>query len=248
MQELSDGDLEVDCLTEEEVNPLDGSSTSGSSTATSNTEENDIDEETMKSVSPVLDGSSLVMKRRSPEEKEKELRGADVELGLQLKEVLAAAEGPQAADGPPGPPASPCQAEQQLFGASGPRDDAFSLGGRSYGTGAKSCSRALGAAMLERDSDRSLLEEPSAPSPRDPSPSVLATPTSSDSDSEDEALRSNDSRYDNQTPPCSGEQLLCDDVSLPADGTVTWSSHLRQRESEEERLLHGFEWRTRPPG
>lgn len=44
-QELSDGDL--DCLTEEEVNPLDGSSTSGSSTATSNTEENDIDEETM---------------------------------------------------------------------------------------------------------------------------------------------------------------------------------------------------------
>uniref|UniRef100_A0A8C6KU77 Tripartite motif containing 37 n=1 Tax=Nothobranchius furzeri TaxID=105023 RepID=A0A8C6KU77_NOTFU len=47
IQELSDGDLEVDCLTEEEVNPLDGSSTSGSSTATSNTEENDIDEETM---------------------------------------------------------------------------------------------------------------------------------------------------------------------------------------------------------
>ena len=47
VQELSDGDLEVDCLTEEEMNPLDGSSTSGSSTATSNTEENDIDEETM---------------------------------------------------------------------------------------------------------------------------------------------------------------------------------------------------------
>ncbi|KAJ8266545.1 hypothetical protein GJAV_G00131660 [Gymnothorax javanicus] len=46
--ELSDGDLEVDCLTgDEEVNPLDGSSSSGSSTATSNTEENDIDEETM---------------------------------------------------------------------------------------------------------------------------------------------------------------------------------------------------------
>ncbi|KAI2659717.1 E3 ubiquitin-protein ligase TRIM37 [Labeo rohita] len=34
--ELSDGDLEVDCLTgDEDVNPLDGSSTSGSSTATS---------------------------------------------------------------------------------------------------------------------------------------------------------------------------------------------------------------------
>ncbi|XP_051540371.1 E3 ubiquitin-protein ligase TRIM37-like isoform X1 [Myxocyprinus asiaticus] len=46
--ELSDGDLEVDCLTgDEDVNPLEGSSTSGSSTATSNTEENDIDEETM---------------------------------------------------------------------------------------------------------------------------------------------------------------------------------------------------------
>uniref|UniRef100_A0A671LBV2 E3 ubiquitin-protein ligase TRIM37-like n=1 Tax=Sinocyclocheilus anshuiensis TaxID=1608454 RepID=A0A671LBV2_9TELE len=46
--ELSDGDLEVDCLTgDEDVNLLDGSSTSGSSTATSNTEENDIDEETM---------------------------------------------------------------------------------------------------------------------------------------------------------------------------------------------------------
>uniref|UniRef100_A0A671LFJ0 E3 ubiquitin-protein ligase TRIM37-like n=1 Tax=Sinocyclocheilus anshuiensis TaxID=1608454 RepID=A0A671LFJ0_9TELE len=45
---LSDGDLEVDCLTgDEDVNLLDGSSTSGSSTATSNTEENDIDEETM---------------------------------------------------------------------------------------------------------------------------------------------------------------------------------------------------------
>uniref|UniRef100_A0A672M0J5 Tripartite motif containing 37 n=1 Tax=Sinocyclocheilus grahami TaxID=75366 RepID=A0A672M0J5_SINGR len=46
--ELSDGDLEVDCLIgDEDVNPLDGSSTSGSSTATSNTEENDVDEETM---------------------------------------------------------------------------------------------------------------------------------------------------------------------------------------------------------
>ncbi|XP_047660826.1 E3 ubiquitin-protein ligase TRIM37 isoform X2 [Tachysurus fulvidraco] len=46
--DLSDGDLEVDCLTgDEDVNPLDGSSTSGSSTATSNTEENDIDEENM---------------------------------------------------------------------------------------------------------------------------------------------------------------------------------------------------------
>uniref|UniRef100_A0A4W3JV43 Tripartite motif containing 37 n=1 Tax=Callorhinchus milii TaxID=7868 RepID=A0A4W3JV43_CALMI len=46
--DLSDGDLDIDCLTgDEEVNHLDGSSSSASSTATSNTEENDIDEETM---------------------------------------------------------------------------------------------------------------------------------------------------------------------------------------------------------
>ncbi|KAG7275031.1 hypothetical protein CRUP_030550 [Coryphaenoides rupestris] len=57
--ELSDGDLEVDCLTEEEVNPLDGSSTSASSTATSNTEENDIDEETMSGENDVEFGSHL---------------------------------------------------------------------------------------------------------------------------------------------------------------------------------------------
>ncbi|XP_029467339.1 E3 ubiquitin-protein ligase TRIM37 isoform X2 [Rhinatrema bivittatum] len=46
-QELSDGDLEVDLVMEDEVNHLDGSCSSASSTATSNTEENDIDEETM---------------------------------------------------------------------------------------------------------------------------------------------------------------------------------------------------------
>ncbi|KAM8797483.1 E3 ubiquitin-protein ligase TRIM37 [Eudromia elegans] len=45
--ELSDGDLDVDLAGEDEVNHLDGSSSSASSTATSNTEENDIDEETM---------------------------------------------------------------------------------------------------------------------------------------------------------------------------------------------------------
>uniref|UniRef100_A0A8C8REV3 E3 ubiquitin-protein ligase TRIM37 n=1 Tax=Pelusios castaneus TaxID=367368 RepID=A0A8C8REV3_9SAUR len=45
--ELSDGDLDVDLGGEDEVNHLDGSSSSASSTATSNTEENDIDEETM---------------------------------------------------------------------------------------------------------------------------------------------------------------------------------------------------------
>ncbi|XP_068765405.1 E3 ubiquitin-protein ligase TRIM37 isoform X2 [Struthio camelus] len=45
--ELSDGDLDVDLAGEDEINHLDGSSSSASSTATSNTEENDIDEETM---------------------------------------------------------------------------------------------------------------------------------------------------------------------------------------------------------
>lgn len=45
--ELSDGDLDVDVAGEDEMNRLDGSSSSASSTATSNTEENDIDEETM---------------------------------------------------------------------------------------------------------------------------------------------------------------------------------------------------------
>ncbi|XP_071066993.1 E3 ubiquitin-protein ligase TRIM37 isoform X6 [Dasypus novemcinctus] len=45
--ELSDGDLDLDLVGEDEVNQLDGSSSSASSTATSNTEENDIDEETM---------------------------------------------------------------------------------------------------------------------------------------------------------------------------------------------------------
>ncbi|XP_010869209.2 E3 ubiquitin-protein ligase TRIM37 isoform X3 [Esox lucius] len=60
--ELSDGDLEVDCLTgDEEVNPLDGSSTSGSSTATSNTEENDIDEETMSGENDVEFSGNLEM-------------------------------------------------------------------------------------------------------------------------------------------------------------------------------------------
>ncbi|XP_059829577.1 E3 ubiquitin-protein ligase TRIM37 isoform X3 [Hypanus sabinus] len=46
--DLSDGDLDLEFLTvDDELNQLDGSSSSASSTATSNTEENDIDEETM---------------------------------------------------------------------------------------------------------------------------------------------------------------------------------------------------------
>lgn len=82
---------------------------------------------------------------------------------------------------------------------------------------------------------------PAAPSP---SQSVLVAATSSDSDSDDEeALHSSNSRYDNHTPPCTGrrrvlrlmgeirgakqvtlvlsvlpgEQLLSEDMSLPAD-------------------------------
>ncbi|XP_068591075.1 E3 ubiquitin-protein ligase TRIM37 isoform X2 [Cebidichthys violaceus] len=189
-----------------------------------------------KSLSPVLDSSSssLVMKRRSPEELEKDLRGPDAstELGLHLKDGLGSAEGALKADGPLGPPVShggssseqqQYSVEQQLFGASGPRDDIFSLGGSSYMTGGKS--RTLGAAMLECESESSvnshhpLLEGPSAPSQskEDQSPSVLVAATSSDSDTEDEALQSSNSRYDNQTPPITGEQLLSEDMSLPAD-------------------------------
>ncbi|KAF3706574.1 E3 ubiquitin-protein ligase TRIM37 [Channa argus] len=422
--ELSDGDLEVDCLTEEEVNPLDGSSTSGSSTATSNTEENDIDEETMsgendvdfignletedgelpddlagatggssssarslhrsaaagrgasssgaacgdaigpgsnslleidpviliqlldlkersnveslwglqprppvsllhsqahshsrkdrerrpqvvrrsapdsgvlirlkaqmaevrskmsdvksqvleargsaesrpgpsgifsveeiashyadselsgchkptrKSLSPVLDScSSMIVKRRSPEEIEKDLRGADVatELSLHPKEALGGAEGLLKADGTQGPLVSlgSSSSEQastsKQYGASGSRDDIFSLGGPSYITAIKNCgSRTLGPAMVDCESEssgnshQSLLEGPSAQTNEDQSPSVLVAATSSDSDTEDEALQGNTSRYDNQTPPCTGEQLLSDEMNVPTDRT-----------------------------
>lgn len=171
---------------------------------------------------------------------EKELRGADVssELSLHLKEGLGAAEGVLKADGTHGPllslsgPSSEqastskqqYSVEQQLYGASGSRDDIFTLGGPSYMTSSKNCgSRTLGAAMLDCESEssgnshQSLLEGPSTQSNEDPSPSVLVAATSSDSDTEDEALQSSNSRYDNQTPPCTGEQLLSDDTSLPAD-------------------------------
>ncbi|TNM84457.1 hypothetical protein fugu_008635 [Takifugu bimaculatus] len=400
--ELSDGDL--DCLTEEEVNPLDGSSTSGSSTATSNTEENDIDEETMsgendvdfignleteegellddlagatggssirclhrsagsgaaggaigpsnsslldidpviliqlldlkerssveslwglqprppvsllhgqahshsrkererrpqvvrrsvpdsgvlirlkaqmaevrskmstvksqvmevrgpdeprpgpvtglrcggarKSLSPVLDSSgSVVKKRRNPEEMEKELRGdVTTELSLPLKEgrggdailkadstqlqllSLGSSSSEQASTSSQQVPV-----DQPSYGASGSRESIFSLAGPGYVTPRQNCSsRSLGAAMLDCESDnsgnshQSLLEGASVQAQiiEDPSPSVLVAATSSDSDSDDEALRSNNSRYDNQTPPCTGEQLLSDDMSLPAD-------------------------------
>ncbi|XP_031427447.1 E3 ubiquitin-protein ligase TRIM37 isoform X2 [Clupea harengus] len=67
--DLSDGDLEVDCLTgDEEVNHLDGSSTSGSSTATSNTEENDIDEETMSGENDVYGATLELEEGHMPED------------------------------------------------------------------------------------------------------------------------------------------------------------------------------------
>ncbi|KAF7644280.1 hypothetical protein LDENG_00224740 [Lucifuga dentata] len=51
----------------------------------------------------------------------------------------------------------------------------------------------------------------------DQQPSVLLAASSSDSDTEDEALQDRNSRYDNQTPSCPGEQLLFDDVILPSE-------------------------------
>lgn len=173
---------------------------------------------------------------------EKDLRGAEAaaELSLHSKDGMGGAEGVLKADGIQGPLVSLSSSsseqastskqqysvEQQLYGASGSRDDIFSLGGQSYITASKNCgSRALGVAMLDCESEslgnshQSLLEGPSAQpqSNEDPSPSVLVAATSSDSDTEDEALQSNNSRYDNHTPPCTGEQLLSDDMSLPAD-------------------------------
>ncbi|AWP00068.1 putative E3 ubiquitin-protein ligase TRIM37 [Scophthalmus maximus] len=195
-----------------------------------------------KSLSPVLESSSsLLVKRRSPEEMEKELRGAEaaMELGLHPNEALGT-EGVLKADSAQGPLVSHSSSsseqasiskpqysvEQQLYGTSGPKGDIFSLGGPSYLTGNKTCgSRTLGAAMLDCESERSgnshqpLLEGPSAQPQmkEDQSPSVLVAATSSDSDTEDENLQSNNSRNDNNTPPCTGEQLLSDDMSFPAD-------------------------------
>ncbi|XP_035522666.1 E3 ubiquitin-protein ligase TRIM37 [Morone saxatilis] len=167
-----------------------------------------------KSLSPVLDSSgSLVVKRRSPEEMEKDLREADVatELSLHLKEGLGGAEGLLKADGTQGPVVSlggsssekastsklQYSVEQQLYVASGSRDDIFSLGGPSYMTASKNCGgRTLGATMLDCESEssgnshQSLLEGSSAQpqSNEDQSPSVLVAATSSDSDSEEQKI------------------------------------------------------------
>ncbi|XP_029029822.1 E3 ubiquitin-protein ligase TRIM37 isoform X2 [Betta splendens] len=180
-----------------------------------------------KSLSPVMD---MVVKRRSPEEMEKDLRGADAatELSLHPKDGLGGAEG-GLKEGLQGPLLSLVNSSleqasaSKQYGASGPRDDVFSLGGSSYMSASKNCgSRTLGAAMLDCESEgpgnshQALLDGASAQSIEDPPSSVLVAATSSDSDTEDEALQSNNSRYDNQTPPCTGEQLLSDD-SVPTD-------------------------------
>lgn len=179
--------------------------------------------------------------------------------------------------------------KQPLYGASGSRDDIFSLGGLSYLTSSKSCgSRSLGCVGASRcplpptapclppqssflffcsallpftnscpsaglpcwTARRRPQEPPTKPCWRDllcnpsrlkvsvwkvllrlprlprppppppltwhrhfscagPSPSILVAATSSDSDTEDEALQSSNSHYDNQTPPCTGSTPAC---------------------------------------
>ncbi|XP_071403206.1 E3 ubiquitin-protein ligase TRIM37 [Centroberyx affinis] len=188
-----------------------------------------------KSLSPVLDGSStLVVRRRSPEEMDKELRGGEaaMELSLRPREGLTGAEGVLKVDGtqsllPSLGSSSSDQAssskqqhleeQQQLYG--GPGDDLYPLGGSISTT--KSCSsRTLGAAMLDCESEssgnshQSLPEGPSSQPNEDQQPSVLLAASSSDSDTEDEALQPGNHRYDNRTPPCTGEQLLSDDLDL----------------------------------
>ncbi|XP_004076873.1 E3 ubiquitin-protein ligase TRIM37 isoform X1 [Oryzias latipes] len=192
-----------------------------------------------KSLSPVLDSSSVVVKRRSPEEMDTELRAAEpaAELTLHPADVMSTADGAVKADVLTGTLVSLGSStseqissskqqycvEQQLYGASGSRDDIFTLGGPGYLTTSKSCSGKTGAAMLDCEaggsgnSHQSLLEGTNAPPSEDQSSSILVAATSSDSDSEDEALQSCTSRYDNHTPPCTGEQLLSEDTSLPGD-------------------------------
>uniref|UniRef100_A0A096MD61 Tripartite motif containing 37 n=1 Tax=Poecilia formosa TaxID=48698 RepID=A0A096MD61_POEFO len=199
---------------------------------------------TRKSLSPVLDssGESLLVKRRSSEDLKDDLRGAEsaAELSLHPTDGTGGGEGELQSEATSGSLVSlssslsdhaststkqKCSAEKQLYGASGSRDEIFSVGGPSYITASKACSgRTLGATMLEcepessRNSHQSLLEGISAPAQtsEDQSSSVLVAATSSDSDTEDEALQSSKSRYDNHTSPCTGEPLLSDNNGLPA--------------------------------
>lgn len=60
--------------------------------------------------------------------------------------------------------------------------------------------------------------------------------TSSDSDTEDEALQSNNSRYDNQTPPCTGSQH-----------TYSWDQTLLKYVTEDQ-ILFEVIWCVQVPG
>ncbi|XP_068187411.1 E3 ubiquitin-protein ligase TRIM37 isoform X2 [Antennarius striatus] len=191
-----------------------------------------------KSLSPVLDSSSsLVVNIRSPDKMDKDSRGADTD-SLHLKESLGGlkSEGTQSTLVSLSSSSSEqvSTSKQQLSGASGCKDDIFTFGGPNYINASKKCgSRTVSVTMLECQSEASgnshqpFQEGFSAQlqSNEAQSPSVLVAAASSDSDTEDEALQSSNSRYDNQTPPCAGgntqnvhgEQLLSDDMSLPAD-------------------------------
>uniref|UniRef100_A0A803TLS2 Tripartite motif containing 37 n=1 Tax=Anolis carolinensis TaxID=28377 RepID=A0A803TLS2_ANOCA len=94
---LSDGDLDVDLIGEDEANHLDGSSSSASSTATSNTEENDIDEETMSGENDVEYSHNM-----------------ELEEGDLAEEVASAAAG-----GTHGYPTASCRMSRRGAGALG---------------------------------------------------------------------------------------------------------------------------------
>ncbi|XP_061659284.1 E3 ubiquitin-protein ligase TRIM37 [Syngnathoides biaculeatus] len=178
-----------------------------------------------KSLQSALESGNLsVGRQRSAEQTEKDARGADAapELGLHLKEP---ADGGVKVTDSAQVAAEQASSKQHPYAASGSRDDTFSLVGSGYTAAGKNCgARTLGAAMLDFESEssgnshHSLLERPSsqlesaegqyASDPATPSILAAAVPTSSESDTEDEdAPRSTNSRYDNQTPPCTGESL-----------------------------------------
>ncbi|XP_034021305.1 E3 ubiquitin-protein ligase TRIM37 [Thalassophryne amazonica] len=179
-----------------------------------------------KSLSPVLESSkSGIMKRRSPQEKDKNVRGGDTELTSHSKDILAGTAGLfklERAHSSGGSTFSQqalaskqqLSTGQQMFGASESRDDFFSLGGSTYVTGS---SRSKGSAMLDckvedsADSTQFLQDRPCALPKEDEQPSVLSVATSSDSDTEDEAQHG----YESQSPPSTGEAFLSSSC-LPA--------------------------------
>uniref|UniRef100_A0A8C7U8J5 Tripartite motif containing 37 n=1 Tax=Oncorhynchus mykiss TaxID=8022 RepID=A0A8C7U8J5_ONCMY len=146
--ELSDGDLEVDCLTgDEEVNPLDGSSTSGSSTATSNTEENDIDEETMSGENDVEFSRNLDMEEG---ELPAAVAGAAGNLFLPFVSISFSLSTPSSVFPSPSPLFSPSRSLSTLFSLS------YFLSVRSSNPGARSLRHSGG--LSSAGSNNSLLE------------------------------------------------------------------------------------------